>query len=39
MLPFLFRIGAYAQSTYGLLVALAFLAALWMAAPLAPRIA
>jgi phosphatidylglycerol:prolipoprotein diacylglycerol transferase len=35
MLPFLFRIGAYAQSTYGLLVALAFLAALWMAARLA----
>lgn len=32
MLPHLFRIGSFSLPTYGVLVALAFLAALWMAA-------
>jgi len=35
MLPYVFQIGPYQQSSYGLLVALAFLVALWMTARLA----
>jgi len=37
MFPRLFQIGSFSQSTYGVLVALAFLVALWMIARLARR--
>lgn len=38
MLPYLFRIDGYAQSSYGLLVSLAFLAGLWMTVRLARQV-
>lgn len=37
MLPYIFRIGSYSQSTYGLLVALAFLVALTLTGRLAKK--
>ena len=37
MLPRLFHIGSFSQSTYGVLVALAFLTALWLISKLARR--
>jgi phosphatidylglycerol:prolipoprotein diacylglycerol transferase len=38
MLPHLFRIGSFALPTYGILVALGFLAAIWLTSRLAARV-